>query len=147
MAAKLTRLTHKIGNTTAPSGRELYHLQFSLQAASSETFDTPSYHLIPYNAPCYKDGWECVPVTWSLISAVCINSCFLFITHVSLPVTAGGTITVLNNIICDSGLDFSFRDLPFFRHILLSHVSPNLYLSQPSSSRHIFKIRNVAPAL
>jgi hypothetical protein len=25
-------------DTTAPSGRELYHLQFSLQAASSETF-------------------------------------------------------------------------------------------------------------
>jgi hypothetical protein len=25
-------------DTTAPSGRELYHLQFSLQAASPETF-------------------------------------------------------------------------------------------------------------
>jgi len=25
-------------DTTAPSARELYHLQFSLQAASSETF-------------------------------------------------------------------------------------------------------------
>jgi hypothetical protein len=37
MAAKLTRLTHKT-DTTALSGRELYHLQFSLQAASSETF-------------------------------------------------------------------------------------------------------------
>jgi hypothetical protein len=35
MAAKLTRLTHI---TTAPIGRELYHLQFSLQAASPETF-------------------------------------------------------------------------------------------------------------
>jgi len=34
MAAKLTRLTHKL---TAPSGRELYHLQFSLQEASPET--------------------------------------------------------------------------------------------------------------
>jgi len=37
MAAKLTRPTHKIV-TTAPSGRELYHLQFTLQAASPETF-------------------------------------------------------------------------------------------------------------
>jgi hypothetical protein len=26
------------GNTIEPSGRELYHLQFSLQAASLETF-------------------------------------------------------------------------------------------------------------
>jgi len=42
MAAKLTKLTHKIA-TTAPSVRELYHLQFSLQAASPETFGTPSY--------------------------------------------------------------------------------------------------------
>jgi hypothetical protein len=29
-------------DTTAPSGTELYHLQFPLQAASPETFDTPS---------------------------------------------------------------------------------------------------------
>jgi hypothetical protein len=36
MAAKLTTLTHS--DTTAPNGRELYHLQFSLQAASPETF-------------------------------------------------------------------------------------------------------------
>jgi len=35
MTAKLTRLTH---DTTAPSGRELYRLQFSLQAISPETF-------------------------------------------------------------------------------------------------------------
>jgi len=34
MAAKLTRLTHKI----APSGGEPYHLHFSLQAASPKTF-------------------------------------------------------------------------------------------------------------
>jgi hypothetical protein len=38
MVEKLTRLTHKISDTTAPSGRELYHLQFSLQVASPETF-------------------------------------------------------------------------------------------------------------
>jgi len=36
MAAKLTRLTQN-SDTTARSGRELYHLQFSLQA-SPETF-------------------------------------------------------------------------------------------------------------
>jgi len=36
MAAKLTRPTHKIA--IAPSDRKLYHLQFSLQAASPETF-------------------------------------------------------------------------------------------------------------
>jgi hypothetical protein len=38
MAEKLTRLTQKSSDTTAPSGRELYHLQFSLQAASPATF-------------------------------------------------------------------------------------------------------------
>jgi hypothetical protein len=39
MAAKLTRLTWQNSETSAPSGgRELYHLQFSLQAASPETF-------------------------------------------------------------------------------------------------------------
>jgi hypothetical protein len=37
MAAKVTKLTHK-KDTTAPSSKELYHLQFSLQAASPETF-------------------------------------------------------------------------------------------------------------
>jgi len=36
MVSKLTKLTHN-SNTTAPSGRELYHLQFSLQAAGPET--------------------------------------------------------------------------------------------------------------
>jgi hypothetical protein len=38
MAAKLTRLTHKISDTSGSSGRELYHLQLLLQAASPETF-------------------------------------------------------------------------------------------------------------
>jgi len=46
MAAKLTRLTHKTEMTTAPNGRELYHLQFSFQAASSETF---GYTLVQEN--------------------------------------------------------------------------------------------------
>jgi len=35
MAAKLIRLN---SDRTAPSGRQLYHLQFSLPAASPETF-------------------------------------------------------------------------------------------------------------
>jgi hypothetical protein len=38
MTAKRTRLTHKIAIINAPSGREQYHLQFSLQAVSPETF-------------------------------------------------------------------------------------------------------------
>jgi hypothetical protein len=37
MVAKLTRLTHKIAIQLS-SGRELYHLEFSLQASSPETF-------------------------------------------------------------------------------------------------------------
>jgi hypothetical protein len=38
MTAKLTRLTHKIAIQLHLLARELYHLQFSLQAASPETF-------------------------------------------------------------------------------------------------------------
>jgi hypothetical protein len=39
MAAKLNYTDDsQNSNTVAPSGRELYHLQFSLQAASPETF-------------------------------------------------------------------------------------------------------------
>jgi len=37
MAGKVARLTQN-SDTTAPSGRELYHLQFSLQEASPGTF-------------------------------------------------------------------------------------------------------------
>jgi len=37
MATKLIRLTQN-SNTTAPSGRALHHLQFSLQEASPGTF-------------------------------------------------------------------------------------------------------------
>jgi len=37
MAAKLTRLTQN-SDIITHSGRELYHLQFSLQVASPETF-------------------------------------------------------------------------------------------------------------
>jgi len=36
--AKLTRLDSQNSDTTAPSGRDLYHLQFSPQAASLKTF-------------------------------------------------------------------------------------------------------------
>jgi hypothetical protein len=38
MVAKLTRLTHKNSDTIALRGRELYYVQFSLLAASPETF-------------------------------------------------------------------------------------------------------------
>jgi hypothetical protein len=38
MAAKLTRLAQQNSDITASSDSELYHLQFSLQAASPETF-------------------------------------------------------------------------------------------------------------
>jgi hypothetical protein len=38
MAAKLARLTHKIAIQLHLGGRWLYHLQFSLQVASPETF-------------------------------------------------------------------------------------------------------------
>jgi hypothetical protein len=34
-------------DTTAPSGRELYHLQFSLQAASPETFGYTHLYTLP----------------------------------------------------------------------------------------------------
>jgi hypothetical protein len=37
MAAKLTRMTQN-SDTTAPSGKQLYHLQFQPQAASPETY-------------------------------------------------------------------------------------------------------------
>jgi hypothetical protein len=37
MVTKLIRLTHN-SDTTAPSGTVLYHLQFSLHAASPEAF-------------------------------------------------------------------------------------------------------------
>jgi len=38
MAAKHTKLTQKNNDTTEPSGKDLYHLHFSLQAARPETF-------------------------------------------------------------------------------------------------------------
>jgi hypothetical protein len=37
MVAKLTGADSRTRDTTAPSGRELYNLQFSLQTASPET--------------------------------------------------------------------------------------------------------------
>jgi hypothetical protein len=38
MATKLTKPDSQNSDTTAPNGRELYHLQFSFQVASPETF-------------------------------------------------------------------------------------------------------------
>jgi hypothetical protein len=51
MAAKLTILTHKIAIQLHPSGRELYHLQFSLQAASPETFGYILVHVLSRGFP------------------------------------------------------------------------------------------------
>jgi hypothetical protein len=57
MAAKLTRLTHSIDTTR---GRKLYHLQFSHQAVSPETFGytLECLHVLfptraKYSSPCY----------------------------------------------------------------------------------------------
>jgi hypothetical protein len=60
MAAKLTRLTQN-NDITAPSGRELYHLQFSLQAASPDTFGyTLVYSFVLYNFVfvCWRLQWR-----------------------------------------------------------------------------------------
>jgi hypothetical protein len=43
MVAKLTRLTQN-SDTTAPSGRQLYHLQFLLQVANAETIGYALIH-------------------------------------------------------------------------------------------------------
>jgi hypothetical protein len=50
-------------NTTAPSGRELYHLQFLLQVASSETllFHTKTMYI--YTLLTYK-----LPVTFNIFN-------------------------------------------------------------------------------
>jgi len=45
MAAKLNKLTQK-SDTTAPIGRDLYHLQFSRQAEVWKLLATPSYFLL-----------------------------------------------------------------------------------------------------
>jgi hypothetical protein len=55
MAAKLTRVTQN-GDTIAPSGRELYHLQFSLHAANPETFG--------YSLVCCRMRWENIHEWW-----------------------------------------------------------------------------------
>jgi hypothetical protein len=45
MAAKLARLTQN-SNRTAPSDRELYHLQFSPKRPVRKLLDTPSYTFV-----------------------------------------------------------------------------------------------------
>jgi len=44
MAAKVTRLTHKIAIQLHLFGKQLYHLQLSLQVASPETFGYTLVH-------------------------------------------------------------------------------------------------------
>jgi hypothetical protein len=84
MAAKLTRLNHKIA-ISAPSGRELYHLQFSLQAASPETFG--------YTLVC--KSYIFITVPYSLIS-------YLFIYFVDFKELS---VVVLGYGLDDRGLD------------------------------------------
>jgi hypothetical protein len=58
MAAEFTRLTHK-RETTASSGGELYHLQFSLQATSPETF---GYTLVVKKLHDFYGLWKIITV-------------------------------------------------------------------------------------
>jgi hypothetical protein len=44
-------------DTTAPSGRELYHLQFSLQAASPETFGHTVIYIGTSQIPCLQESY------------------------------------------------------------------------------------------
>jgi hypothetical protein len=66
--------THQTGSqnndTTARSGRELYHLQFSLQEASPETF---GYTLVLCTEECF---WECYMHTVTMLIFV-LGSSFL----------------------------------------------------------------------
>jgi hypothetical protein len=52
MATKLTKLTQN-NHTAAPNGREMCHLQFSLQPASPETF---GYTLVDEATDVVKDA-------------------------------------------------------------------------------------------
>jgi hypothetical protein len=56
MAAKLTRLTHKIAIQLHLVAQSLYHLQFSLQAASPATFgySVVTIHVLMFS--CQPDG-------------------------------------------------------------------------------------------
>jgi len=63
MAAKLTRLTHKIA---IPSGRGLYHLKFSLQAASPKTFGDTLVYSWPRLALDSATNWAQCPMTTNL---------------------------------------------------------------------------------
>jgi hypothetical protein len=70
MATKLTRLTHKIATQLEPSGRELYDLQFSLQADSPETFGytlvelTVQVEIFRVVTPCNVAGYQRNTSTW-----------------------------------------------------------------------------------
>jgi hypothetical protein len=56
-------------DTTASSGRELYHLQFLLQAASPEAF---GYTCIPYH--CVIKREMTLPLVWILDCFVMLNT-------------------------------------------------------------------------
>jgi hypothetical protein len=79
MVAKLTRLTHKNSDTTVLIGRELYHLQFSLQVASPETFGYTlvmssriSVSILERQTQADDNGWSS---TWRLDERLTNSHC------------------------------------------------------------------------
>jgi hypothetical protein len=79
----LWRKTHKTdsqnSDTTASSGRELYHLQFSLQAASPETF---GYTVVLHVLVCHKiwNYIHCgVSHTWRRLSITGLKHIYIYI--------------------------------------------------------------------
>jgi hypothetical protein len=75
MAAKLTRLTHEVA---IQLGRELYHLQFSLQAASPETF---GYTLMCVCVCVCVCVYVCMYVCVCVCVYVCMYVC-MYVLHV-----------------------------------------------------------------
>jgi hypothetical protein len=74
MAAKLTKPTHKIAIKLLLVLRELYHLQFSLQATSPETF---RYTLLLY---CEGEGLSGEPKTCFYQQPLIPNTNFICVT-------------------------------------------------------------------
>jgi hypothetical protein len=93
MATKLAKLTHKTA-IQQPSGRELYHLQFSLQAASQETFGYTLGLLRLYHDVCAPN----------YVDVFLISLFILFLnTAYNSDNTDQGILTILNNCIIFTG--------------------------------------------
>jgi hypothetical protein len=69
--------------TTARIGRELYHLQFSLQAASPETF---GYTLVPSAVDSCLGGKTVGAWNWQLLSSCEVWKAWSFVSTSSIPV-------------------------------------------------------------